>query len=72
MKNGWLGFILNNEDISTKADSHICQTHSTCSNQDICSEIFLPVFRALVSYSCILMSSQLHKITPVTQDGSGH
>ena len=31
--------ILNAEDISTKADSHICRCYSTTNNQDIHSEI---------------------------------
>ena len=32
---------LNSEDISTKADSHICRCYSTTNNQDIHSEILL-------------------------------
>ena len=34
----WILF-LNGEDISTKADSHICRCYSTTNNQDIHSEI---------------------------------
>ena len=30
---------LNGEDISTKADSHICRCYSTTNNQDIHSQI---------------------------------
>ena len=32
---------LNGEDISTKADSHICRCYNTTNNQDIHSEILL-------------------------------
>ena len=32
---------LNGEDISTKADSHVCRCYSTTNNQDIHSEILL-------------------------------
>ena len=39
---GWLidwTLFLNGEDISTKADSHICRCYSTTNNQDIHSQI---------------------------------
>ena len=34
-----LTLFLNSEDISTKADSHICRCYSTTNNQDIYSEL---------------------------------
>ncbi len=40
---------LNGEDISTKADSHICRCYSTTNNQDIHSEILLQ--KAIDKYS---------------------
>ena len=40
---------LNGEDISTKADSHICHCYSTTNNQNIHSEILLQ--KAIDKYS---------------------
>ena len=38
---------LNGEDISTKADSHICRCYSTTNNQDIQSNIMTEGYRQI-------------------------